>query len=256
MIEKIARKANLVRYSLRARAAQATSGGDVGRALACIARDGSWRKKRLKPGFWSSIVTGAARFRREPAIPGAGPEEDQSCLVVAAAGGQRDLLPVLRGGLPIPDLYAIYFRRTPGYCPQGTPLYDSQQWARFIATSLPSEFVVKPCDRYRGTGVMGFTRTGPDGFLGSDRMAVTSRQIVDSLRHSREAESFVIQQRLRSHHALTALSQNPNLQTLRITTFIDRRMKCRILFSHLKLMTLRTSSPTTSATAAAAISPT
>jgi Sugar-transfer associated ATP-grasp len=34
------------------------------------------------------------------------------------------------------------------------------------------------------------------------------------------------------------LSQNSNLQTVRITTFIGRAMKCHILFSHLKLMTL------------------
>jgi len=141
-------------------------------------------------------------------------------------------------GIPVPDLYAIYFRHTPGYCRQGIPLYDPEQWAQFIATSLPSEFVVKPCDSYRGTGVRGFTRTGPDRFLGSDGVAVTSRQIVDSLCHSREAENFVIQQRLHSHHALSALSRNSNLQTLRITTFIDRAMKCHILFSHLKLMTL------------------
>jgi hypothetical protein len=141
------------------------------------------------------------------------------------------------GGLPIPDLYAIYFRKTPGYCPKGTPLYDPSQWAQFISTHLPSEFVVKPCDSYRGAGVAGFTRTAPDEFLRSDRVTMTSRQIVDSLQQAGEAQSFVIQQRLRSHHAIAALSQNSNLQTLRITTFIDRRMGCHLLFSHLKLMT-------------------
>jgi hypothetical protein len=66
---------------------------------------------------------------------------------------------------------------------------------------------------------------------------MTSRQIVDSLQHSGQAQSFVIQQRLRSHRALAALSQSSNLQTLRITTFIDRSMTCHLLFSHLKLMT-------------------
>jgi hypothetical protein len=140
-------------------------------------------------------------------------------------------------GIPIPELYALYFRKTPGYCPQGTPLYDSQQWAQFIAASLPAEFVVKPCASYRGTGVMGYTRTNEDEFLGSDGVTRTSRQIVDFLRRSREADNFVIQQRLRSHPALRALSQNSNLQTLRITTFIDRRRECHLLFSHLKLMT-------------------
>ena len=140
-------------------------------------------------------------------------------------------------GLPIPDLYAIYFRKTPGYCPQGTPLYDPGQWAQFISTRLPPEFVIKPCDSYRGTGVVGFTRTAPEEFLRSDGATMTSRQIVDSLRDSRETQSFVFQQRLRSHPAIAELSQNPHLQTVRITTFVDRRMHCRLLFSHLKLMT-------------------
>jgi hypothetical protein len=242
MIEKIVRKANLVRYSLQAArhyrqplaatlerawrlyrdrrflAEEAFAAGLL--ELACdpellnfavSRRYQAQVQKRINPASWSPLLADKGIFYRFC--------EAQD--------------------IPVPDLYAIYFRKTPGYCRQGTPLYDSQQWAQFIATSLPSEFVVKPCDRYRGAGVMGFTRTAPDRFLGSDRRAVTSRQIVDSLRHSREAENFVIQQQLHSHHALAALSQNSNLQTLRITTFIDRTTKCHILFSHLKLMTLR-----------------
>lgn len=140
-------------------------------------------------------------------------------------------------GIPIPDLYAIYFRRTPGYCPKGTPLYDLQQWGRFIATSLPSEFVVKPCGSYRGTGVLGYEKKGDDEFLATDGVTRSSLQIVDSMRSSRDADRFVIQQRLRSCRALRDLSGNSNLQTLRLTTFVDRDGKCRILFSHLKLMT-------------------
>lgn len=143
----------------------------------------------------------------------------------------------LAQGIPIPDLYAIYFRGTPGYCPKGTPLYDLRQWAQFIAAGLPSEFVVKPCVSYRGTGVLGYTRRGPDEFLASDGVARSSRQIVNLLQHSRDADSFVIQQRLHSCRELTALSGTSNLQTLRLTTFVDREGKCRILFSHLKLMT-------------------
>jgi len=84
---------------------------------------------------------------------------------------------------------------------------------------------------------MGHTRIAPDGFHGSDGVTRTSRQIVDLLRSSPDADSFVIQQRLRSHHVVSALSGNSNLQTLRITTFIDHDLNCRLLFSHLKLMT-------------------
>jgi hypothetical protein len=68
-------------------------------------------------------------------------------------------------------------------------------------------------------------------------VAMTSRQIVDSLQHSEQAQSFVIQQRLRSHRAIAALSRNPDLQTLRIVTYIDRDLRCHILYGYLKLMT-------------------
>ncbi len=242
MTEKIIRKANLLRYSWRAsrryrqpllatwrRARQlyrdrrflAEEAFAVGLLeLACdpellsfavSRRHQAQVQKRMNPKSWSPLLADKGIFYR-------------FCEAQ---------------GIPVPDLYALYFRKTPGYCRQGTPLYDSQQWAQFLATGLPSEFVVKPCDSYRGAGVIGFTKTAPDRFLDTDGRAVTSGQIVDSLGHSREAESFVIQQRLRSHHVLTALSGNFNLQTVRITTFIDRTMKCHILFSHLKLMTLR-----------------
>jgi hypothetical protein len=240
MKEKIARKINLLKYALRAsRGFQQPLRATLRRALTLyrekrflpeeafaigllrldcdpeLLRDAAARRyqaqvqRRLNPASWSPLLADKGIFYR-------------FCEV---------------SGIPIPDLYAIYFRRTPGYCPKGTSLYDPGQWSRFIAMDLPSEFVVKPCGSYRGIGVLGYTRTGQDEFLGSDGVTRTSGQIVDSLRLSREADSFVIQQRLRSHPALSALSQSSNLQTLRITTFIDRAMNCHLLFSHLKLMT-------------------
>ena len=240
MIEKLARKANLLCYSLRAsrclrqpliptlrRALQlyrerrflAEEAFALGLLrldcdpellhLSVSRRYPSQVQRRINPGSWAPVLADKGIFYRFC----------EAC------------------GLPIPDLYALYFRGTPGYCPQGTPLYDPGQWARFIATELPSEFVVKPSGSYRGAGVTGYTRAAPDEFLGSDGRMRTSRQIVESFRQSREADSFVIQQRLRSHRALVDLSQCSNLQTLRITTFIDRGMECRLLFSHLKLMT-------------------
>ncbi len=239
MIEKIARKTNLLRYSLHASrclrqpflptlrravtlyrerrflAEEAFAAGllklDCDPELLNFAvsrRRQAQVQRRINPTSWTPLLADKGIFYRYCAAQ----------------------------GLPIPELYAIYFRRTPGYCPQGTPLYEPQQWARFIATQLPAEFVVKPCDNYRGTGVVGFTRTGPEEFLRSDGVAMTAPQIVDSLQRSALAGSFVLQQRLRSHQALVALSQSSNLQTLRITTLVDRAGTCRLLFSHLRLM--------------------
>lgn len=140
-------------------------------------------------------------------------------------------------GLPTPELYAIYFRKTPGYCPKGMPLYTPQQWADFIAAELPCEFIVKPCVGYGGSHVVGFERTSPGEFVDSHREKHTARQIVDFLSNCQGVESFVIQERLRSHVALRELTGCSNLQTIRITTYVDRHMQCRLQFSLLKLIT-------------------
>jgi hypothetical protein len=239
MIEKIARKVNLLRYSLRiSRRCRQPLFATLRRALVL------YREKRFLAE--EAFAAGLLRLDCDPDLL------DHAVSRRYQAQIQRKINPVSwsplladKGifyrycearGIPIPELYAIYFRQTPGYCPQGTPLYDPEQWARFISADLPCEFVVKPCDSYCGTGVAGFMRTGPDEFLRSDRVTMTARQIVESLQQAREARSFVIQQRLRSHQAVAALSHNSNLQTVRITTFIGRDMVCRHLFSHLKLM--------------------
>ena len=138
MIEKIARKANLLRYSLRAsRSLQATLVATLRRAWRCIAR----RRFLAEEAFAAGLLEldcdpGIARSRREPAIPGAGPEENQSCSWSPLLADKGIFYRFCETeGLPIPDLYAIYFRQTPGYCRQGTPLYDPQQWTRFLTTT-------------------------------------------------------------------------------------------------------------------------
>jgi len=240
MIEKIARKANLLRYSFRAsRRLKQPLIATLRRALTLYRERRFLAQEAFAAGLLKldcdpELLSFAVSRRYQAQVQGKINPRSWSPLLVDKGIFYRFCE---ASGLPIPDLYALYFRTTPGYCPKGMPLYDPQQWAQFISMNLPSEFVVKPCDSYRGTGVVGFTRTAQDEYLRSDHATMTSRQIVDSLQDSREAQSFVIQQRLRSHHALAALSQNSNLQTLRITTFIDRTMNCRLLFSHLKLMT-------------------
>jgi len=240
MIEKIARKASLLRYSLRAsRGFKQPLGATLRRALTL------YRQRRFLAQ--EAFDLGLLKLDGDPELLNFAVSRRYQAQVQKRVN-PTSWAPLLAdkgifyrfcqtAGLPIPDLYALYFRKTPGYCPQGTPLYDPEQWARFIATQLPSEFVVKPCDSYRGSGVAGFTRTAPDEFLRHDRVAMTSRQIVDSLQHSEQAQSFVIQQRLRSHRAIAALSRNPDLQTLRIVTYIDRDLRCHILYGYLKLMT-------------------
>ncbi|MGE5293575.1 MAG: sugar-transfer associated ATP-grasp domain-containing protein [Solirubrobacterales bacterium] len=240
MIEQIARKANLLKYSvLAARRFKQPLRPTLRRALTL------YRERRFLAE--EAFAAGLLRLDCDPELLRDLVSRRRQSQVQRRLNPES-WAPVLADkgifyrfcaahGIPIPELYAIYFRKTPGYCPKGTPLYDSQQWARFIATSLPSEFVVKPCGSYRGTGVLGYEKKGDDEFSASDGVTRSSRQIVDFLGLSRDADSFVIQQRLHSCRTLRDLSANSNLQTLRLTTFIDREGRFRILFSHLKLMT-------------------
>lgn len=139
--------------------------------------------------------------------------------------------------LVTPQVYALYFRTTPGYCPDGTSLWGRDQWTDFITKRLPSEFVIKPCASYGGRGVVAFAQVSPGMFSSSLGQNMTAAQVVEFMHGHRDAESFLIQERLRSHSQLTELTGCSNLQTLRLTTYIDRKMQCRRLFCFLKLMT-------------------
>jgi len=140
-------------------------------------------------------------------------------------------------GLAIPRLHALYFKNAPGYCPAGARLWNSPQWTEFVSRALPDEFVIKPCVSYAGSGVVGFVRTSDSSFTSSLDRDMTAGQIVAFMCDYPDAESFVVQERLRSHSELAALTGSANLQTLRLTTYVDRDMECRLLFAFVKLMT-------------------
>ena len=47
--------------------------------------------------------------------------------------------------LPVPQLYAIFFKQVPGWSCDGTILAGRADWERLIMTIPADEFVVKPC---------------------------------------------------------------------------------------------------------------
>lgn len=248
MIEQIARKASLLKYSLlAARRFNQPVTATLRRAMVL------YREKRFLAE--EAFVTGLLRLDCDPELLRDLVSRRHQAQVQRRINPES-WSPVLADkgvfyrfcaahGIPIPELYAVYFRKTPGYCPKGTPLYDSQQWTRFVATSLPPEFVVKPCGSYRGTGVLGYEKKGDDEFLATDGVTRSSRQIVDSMRSSRDADSFVIQQRkspcdgsARVFRYFLIPSRNTRLQLHRGTTRVPQRdrmcwgahPKCQWLF--------------------------
>ncbi len=139
-------------------------------------------------------------------------------------------------GIPIPKLYAIFFRTNAGWSCNGAILKSCNDWEKFFDNQLPMEFVIKPAEGSRGKEVNIFSRTEED-FIDAFGKKYRAVDIYDTMLSTHKYESFVIQERLKNHPELVRLSDVQFLQTVRIITFVDRNNNCRILHAYLKLIT-------------------
>ncbi len=138
--------------------------------------------------------------------------------------------------IPIPELYAIYFKGMPGWSNAGLFIEGRDDWARFINDELPHEFIIKPAQSALGKGVMAFRRS-ENVFVDAAGKRCSALDICDLMSGDCEFDCFVIQQRLRNHPELIRLSGNDNLQTVRFISFVDMAGKADILQAQLKLIT-------------------
>ncbi len=104
---------------------------------------------------------------------------------------------------PIPNLYAIFFRKTAGWPYNGSALTTRDDWKRFCDSRLPSEFVIKPAQGAYGKGLNVFARS-EKGFIDAFGKSYTAQQLYDFMLLHPETDSFVIQQRLKNHPELIA----------------------------------------------------
>ncbi len=138
--------------------------------------------------------------------------------------------------IPIPELYAIYFKGMPGWSNAGSFIEGPDDWARFINDQLPDEFIIKPAQSALGRGIMAFGRS-ENAFLDAEGKRCSALDICDLMSGDCEFNCFVIQQRLRNHPELMRLSGNDNLQTVRFISFVDMAGVADILQAQLKLIT-------------------
>jgi len=136
-------------------------------------------------------------------------------------------------GIPVPRLYAIFFRKTAGWSYNGSALRDRDDWKRFFETQLPEEFVIKPVYGCGGKGLNIFRKT-ESGFVDVFGRAYKSEQLYEIMSSDVEYDSFIIQQRLMNHPELIYLSGTDSLQTVRFITFVDSSSQCHILLTYLK----------------------
>jgi len=139
-------------------------------------------------------------------------------------------------GIPIPKLYAIFFRTTAGWSCKGAILTSRSNWEKFFDNQLPMEFVIKPARGSHGRKVNIFSRN-EEGFIDAFGKTYRAADIYDTMLSAHQYDSFIIQERLKNHPELVRLNDVPFLQTVRIITFVDRNNHCQILHAYLKLIT-------------------
>ncbi len=138
-------------------------------------------------------------------------------------------------GVPIPKLYAIFFRETAGWSHNSPVLVTRDDWEKFLDLRLPSEFVVKPSEGFLGRRVNVFTRIDK-GFIDGSEKQYNTADIYNDMFSDPKYDSFVIQERLKNYPELIHLTNNQFLQTVRIITFVDTAGCCYILHAHLKMI--------------------
>lgn len=137
--------------------------------------------------------------------------------------------------LPIPELYGLFFKHSAGWSSNGDILKNHEDWIKFIQFELPHEFVIKPATGAYGRGIKVFERSGNGKFVSSGKRYL-AKDVYEMMSMDSHYESFLIQERLRSHPSIVELSNSENLQTARMITFIDRSGQIHILHAFLKII--------------------
>lgn len=136
-------------------------------------------------------------------------------------------------GVPVPKLYAIFFKKTAGWAYNGSVLTTPTEWKTFLDTQLPEEFVIKPAGGAGGKGFNIFRRTG-SGFIDTSGKSYKTQQLYAIMLSDLDYDSFIIQERLKNHPEIVRLSDSLFLQTVRFITLVGRDNRCNILLAYLK----------------------
>jgi len=126
-------------------------------------------------------------------------------------------------GIPVPDLYGILGVGL-GWRRGGAALAGAADLGALLGSGLPDDLVVKPLEGLQGRGVR-VLRT----------RAIDPEALVAELAADPRFTGWIIQERLREHPAIAALSDGEALQTLRIATFTGRSGEVTVLSADLRV---------------------
>ncbi len=139
-----------------------------------------------------------------------------------------------RLGVLVPKTYAVVARE--GGWGAATPHFSGRDaWASFLASSLPDELVSKPAEGVYGAGVHVWRRGGR-GFVDQRGRELSPAELHDALCSDAHYTRFVLQARVFNHPALRRLSGSPALQTVRVTTLVDRAGDVHLLHAFARIV--------------------
>jgi len=142
----------------------------------------------------------------------------------------------MSAGIPVPDIYALYYRRSFGWINDNRFITSKQEWCNFIDNELPDTFVVKPARGVYAHGML-ILRRNQHCFVDACNNQMSSEDLFRSMEKNEKYDSYIIQERINNHPDIYSLNQNNYLQSLRVISFIDSANNFRILYAALKLIT-------------------
>jgi hypothetical protein len=141
----------------------------------------------------------------------------------------------LASNIPIPELFAIFFKFNAGWSGKGHTLKTKQDWIRFFEKDIPPEFVIKPALGGWGREITIFNRSQKI-FNVANGKSHTSEDIYNTvlLGSKFNYDCYVIQERLKNHPDLIQFTKSEALQTIRMITLIDKLDQPKILYASQK----------------------
>ncbi|SNC74369.1 Sugar-transfer associated ATP-grasp [Marinobacter sp. es.048] len=134
-----------------------------------------------------------------------------------------------------PKCLALLFRNSPGIS-SGRPVPATKSaWAEVISRLDLDKVVIKPCRHSYGRGLLV-------PLLREDRIEVnnikfdSAQELANYMFDLPELTSWIVQERIQSHSALSEFSGTKHLQTMRIYTHVDKRGKIFIIDAFLKVI--------------------
>ncbi|MBU2955620.1 sugar-transfer associated ATP-grasp domain-containing protein [Marinobacter sp. F3R08] len=137
--------------------------------------------------------------------------------------------------IPTPECLALLFRSSPGISSGHPVLPTIESWSETISQFDLDKVVIKPCRHSYGRGLL--VPLVSEGRIEVNDLKFDSVQaLAKYMFELPELTSWIIQERVQSHSALSDFSGTKHLQTIRIYTHVDKYGRAFIVDAFLKVI--------------------